>query len=86
MDVQYRGILTNENVDDRPMAYLTASEDDQTNFHANCEYFGFFDASNGIEEIPEWGGDQVDHGHEGCGVTVTPGASECRLEETVEAL
>ena len=30
MDMQYRGILTNENVDDRPMAYLTAGEDIQT--------------------------------------------------------
>ena len=30
MDMQYRGILTNENVDDRPMAYLTVGEDDQT--------------------------------------------------------
>jgi hemerythrin len=30
MDMQYCGILTNQNVDDRPMAYLSASEDDQT--------------------------------------------------------
>ncbi len=30
MDMHYRGVLTTENVDDRPMAYLTAGEDDQT--------------------------------------------------------
>ncbi|CAA7622124.1 Hemerythrin-like protein [Candidatus Terasakiella magnetica] len=29
MDMQYRGVLTNENVDNRPMAYLTADENDQ---------------------------------------------------------
>ncbi len=45
----------------------------------------FFDASNGFEEIPEWGGDQVDHGREGCGIAVAPGASACRLEEAVES-
>ena len=48
--------------------------------------FWFFDASNGFEEIPEWGGDQVDHGREGCGIAIAPGASSSRLEETVEAL
>ena len=48
--------------------------------------FWFFDASNGFEEIPEWGGDQVDHGREGCGIAIAPGASASRLEETVEAL
>ena len=30
MDMKYRGILTNENVDARPMAYLTAGDDDGT--------------------------------------------------------
>ncbi len=44
------------------------------------------DVSSGFEEIPEWSGDQADHGREGCGVAVTPGASACRQEETVEAL
>ena len=47
---------------------------------------GFFDVSNGIEEVSERGGDQVDHGDVGGGVSVSACLCPSGLEETVEAL
>ena len=41
------------------------------------------DVSNGIEQVSERGGNQVDHGDEGCGVAVAPGPRSSRLEQTV---
>ena len=49
-------------------------------------YFWFFDVSNGIEEVSERGGDQVDHGDVGGGVSVSACLCPSGLEETVEAL
>ena len=46
----------------------------------------FFDVSNGIEEVSERGGDQVDHGDVGGGVSVSACLCPSGLEETVEAL
>ena len=48
--------------------------------------FWFFDVSNGIEEVSERGGDQVDHGDVGGGVSVSACLCPSGLEETVEAL
>ena len=48
--------------------------------------FRFFDVSNGIEEVSERGGDQVDHGDVGGGVSVSACLCPSGLEETVEAL
>ena len=50
------------------------------------EYSWFFDVSNGIEEVSERGGDQVDHGDVGGGVSVSACLCPSGLEETVEAL
>jgi hypothetical protein len=30
------------------------------------------DVSSGIEQVSDWGGNQVDHGYEGIGISVTP--------------
>ncbi len=46
----------------------------------------FFDVSNGIEEVSERGGDQVDHADEGGGVSVTACPCARGLEQAVEAL
>ena len=46
----------------------------------------FFDVSNGIEEVSERGCDQIDHGHEGGGVSVSASPCPGGLEEAVEAL
>ncbi len=47
---------------------------------------GFFDVSNGIEEVSEGGCDQVDHGDEGGGVSVSASPCPGGLEEAVQAL
>ena len=51
-----------------------------------CRNYWFFDVSNGIEEVSERGGDQVDHGDVGGGVSVSACLCPSGLEETVEAL
>ena len=49
-------------------------------------YQRLLDVSNGIEQISEWCGDQVDDGYEGSGVSVAPGPCSGGLEDAVEAL
>jgi hypothetical protein len=44
------------------------------------------DVSNGFEEISEWGGEQVDDGDVGCGISVSSGTGPCGLEDAVQAL
>jgi adenylate cyclase len=50
------------------------------------ENLWFFDVSNGIEEVSERSGDQVDHSDEGCGISVTACSCASGLEQAVEAL
>ena len=50
-----------------------------------AEQFGLLDVSNGFEEIAEWGGEQVDNGDVGCGVSVSSSTGPCGLEDAVQA-
>ena len=43
------------------------------------------DVSNGFEEIVEWGGEQVDDGDVGCGVSVSSSTGPCGLKDAVQA-
>src|SRR5512147_3285434 len=47
--------------------------------------FWFFDVSSGLEEVSQGGGDEVDHGREGCSVAVAASACSGGLEQAVEA-
>ncbi len=53
---------------------------------SSCIIIWFFDVSNGIEEVSEGSCDQVDHGDEGCGVSVSASPCPGGLEEAVQAL
>jgi hypothetical protein len=44
----------------------------------------FFDVSNGIEEVSEGGCDQIDHGDESGGISVSARPCPCGLEEAVQ--
>ena len=46
----------------------------------------FFDVSDGIEEISDGSRDQIDHGDEGGGVSVSASPCPGGLEEAVQAL
>ncbi len=48
--------------------------------------FWLLDVSNGIEQVSEWSGDQVDDGYECGGVAVASGPCPGRFEDAVEAL
>lgn len=45
----------------------------------------FFAVLRGLEEVSEWGGDQVDHCREGCGVAVAAGSGAGGMKQAVEA-
>src|SRR5512132_4297469 len=52
---------------------------------ASATKFGFFDVSSGLEEVSQGGGDEVDHGREGCSVAVAASACSGGLEQAVES-
>ena len=49
-------------------------------------FYRLLDVSNGIEQVSEWSGDQVDDGYECGGVAVASGPCPGRFEDAVEAL
>ncbi len=49
-------------------------------------HYWLLDESNGLEDVAEGCGDEVDHGDEGCCAGVAAGPRSGRLEEGVEAL
>ena len=51
----------------------------------NTDKNRFFDVSSGLEEVSQGGGDEVDHGREGCGVAVAASACSGGLKQAVEA-
>ena len=50
-------------------------------FHKNLRaFFRFFDVSSGFQDLARRASDQVDHGHEGLGIAVSPGSCACSLK------